>query len=170
MNAPTPPSPRRGSWNLWPFVPFFVIGAAVIPNTMKITNAQRHRAHQVEEQPWEASRSFDEQRAARLRFEASGIEMRVQESAQLLLLRLRGPAGFDFARLSDLEVACYRPDSADLDQQLRWRSGQTVLDLSHLQRGSWNLTLTGTLDGADIRHSVRVHSPGIAAETEPADG
>lgn len=153
---------RRGAWNLWPFVPFFVIGAAVIPNTMKITNAQRYRAHQVEEQPWEASRSFDEQRAARQRFADSPLKIEVQEDSRTLLLRLRTPSGFVFSRLSDLEVECYRPGDAGLDQQKVWGSGHTVLDLSHLRRGSWNLTLTGTLDGEDIRHSVRVHSPGLA--------
>lgn len=160
-SEPAPPAePRRlRGWNFWPFVPFLVIGAAVIPNTFKILNATRNPAHSVQDQPWEASKDFDDERAARLGFADAGLTMRAESTADgAYLLRLLAPRDFDRSRLSDLSVACYRPDQPQLDRDLIWRQGHSVLDLSDLPAGAWVFTVSGQLDGADIRHTLRGHA------------
>lgn len=147
---------RRSSLNLWAFTPFIVIGLAMIPNAIKIVRAQSTPAHSVEEQPWEASRSFDEQQAARELFVDSGLTLVFESSADgAMLLRLSGPAGFASGRLQEVEVFCYRPDHPEMDRTLQWQSGQTVLDLSMLPVGSWVLTVSGKLDDKPIRHTLR---------------
>lgn len=152
--------PLRG-WNLWPYVPFIVIGIAVIPNALKIMNAQNHPAHSVEEQPWEASRSFDEQRQARGDFADLGLTMTSVSTVDGgTLLRLSAPQGFNYDRLQAAQILAYRPDAPDLDVFINWPSGQTVLDISHLAAGAWILTFTARLDDTDLRHQIRVHSAG----------
>ena len=148
---------RLGAMNLWAFTPFIVIGIAVIPNTLKIVMAQSTPAHSVESRPWEASRSFDQQREAMTRFSELGLQLIPEEGADgSLLLRLQAPENFDYGRLGEGALHCYRPDRPELDRVLVVRAGQSVVDVSELPRGAWVLTFSGRLDEADLRHTLRV--------------
>ena len=152
-------SSRR--WNLWPWVPVIVIGAAVIPNTMKIMNAQRYPAHAVEDRPWEASRGFDDERDARVAFAEAGLVLSARVGADQQGLRLQlthgdNPPPAD--QLYDLRLHCYRPNDPGADRLIAWDTPAERLDLSDLRQGLWVLTLTGYLDDTPIRHSLRAHA------------
>lgn len=158
-----PKKPRR--LNLWPWVPVIVIGAAVIPNTMKIMNAQRYPAHTVEDRPWEASRGFDEERDARVAFADAGLILSAQlgRSQQGLRLHLNGDDDIIASDLYDLRLHCYRPNDPQADRLIAWDDPTQALDLSDLRAGLWVFTLTGYLDGTPIRHTLRAHAGVVGA-------
>ena len=163
-NMPRTGASRLGLWNLWAFTPFFVIGLAMIPNAIKIVMAQSTPAYSVKSRPWEASRSFDDQRIALSRFQDQGLALEPNFFTDgAAMLRLTANEGFDYTRLGPLMLHCYRPDQPDMDRVLQVRAGETIFDLSALPSGSWVLTFTGQLDGLELRHSLRINRPDAAS-------
>ena len=71
--ATTPPTARP--FNLWPWLPVFVIGAAAIANGAIILAAKRVSPQKVEAQPYAASVHFDADKADGETFTARGLRL-----------------------------------------------------------------------------------------------
>jgi hypothetical protein len=123
------------SFNVWPWLPVIVIGAAVIANAAIVMAAKRVNPQKVEEQAYAASAFFDADKAAAEAFAARGHRLDVQapDPARLLLTitgtALSGPA----------EVRLYRPDAAQADRRVPWPEVATPLTIPLDRTGVWRL-------------------------------
>lgn len=142
---------RIEPWALWPFV-FFVVLIAV--HLVFVVRMYRVDSSSVEADAYARSMAYDEDLAALDRFEALGLVLRCEPGANgELSLALEG----DAATISDATLAFYRPDSASLDQTLRWDDPSRPLHLALPRTGAWRVTLTATVEGEPIRAAARLH-------------
>lgn len=132
MNTPAPTS---RPFNLWPWLPVFVIGAAVIANIGIIIVAKRVSPQKVEEQAYAASAHFDADKAAAEAFTARGH--RLDASAPdpaTLRLAITGTAVSLPA-----EVRLYRPDAPQDDRRVPWADTAVPFTMPLSRPGVWRL-------------------------------
>ncbi|MBA3699254.1 MAG: FixH family protein [Planctomycetes bacterium] len=131
-------TPAR-SFNFWPWLPVFVIGAAVIANTAIILVAKRVSPQKVEEQAYAASMHFDTDKAAAEAFTARGLKLSVSapDPATLHLSISGGASGASGAG----EVRLYRPDAPGADRTVVWADVAQPLTIPLSRQGVWRLDL-----------------------------
>jgi hypothetical protein len=131
MNAPA-----SRSFNLWPWLPVFVIGAAVIANIAIIMVAKRVNPQKVEEQAYAASVHFDADKAAGEAFTKRGftLSVRAPDPATLHLSISGGASGAG-------EVHLYRPDAPGADRTVAWADVAQPLTIPLSRQGVWRLDL-----------------------------
>lgn len=129
MNA----APAR-SFNFWPWLPVFVIGAAVIANAAIILVAKRVSPQKVEEQAYAASAHFDADKAAAEAFTAHGLRLSATapDPTHLQLVISRGAQG-------PAQVRLYRPDAPDADRTVSWPDSLQPLIIPIDRPGVWRL-------------------------------
>lgn len=130
------------TFNPWPWLPLFVIGAAAIANGAIILVAKRVSPQKVEAQPYAASVHFDADKAAAEAFVAKGL--RLDTSApdpSTLRLAIVGSAS------GSGEVRLYRPDAPGADRTVPWADVAQPLHIPLTRQGVWRLDLR--LDAAD---------------------
>lgn len=134
------------SFNFWPWLPLFVIGAAAIANGAIILVAKRVSPQKVEDQPFAASAHFDADKVAGEAFTARGFRFVVTapDPASLRLAisgAARGPA----------EVRLYRPDAPGADTAVAWADVAQPLTIALSRQGVWRLDLRlTTSDGEHL--------------------
>jgi len=147
-DEPTPRKRRFEPWAVWPLV-FFVVLIAV--HMVFIVRMTRADTSSVEPDAYQRSAEYDEDLAALARFDRLGLELALEPGTDdSLTLALRGG---DDLMLRDAVLAFYRPDSADLDQEVAWERPREPISLALPRSGRWRVTLTATVDGRAIRHS-----------------
>lgn len=124
------------TFNPWPWMPLFVIGAAAIANGAIILVAKRVSPQKVEDQPFAASVHFDDDKAAAEAFAARGL--RLEASApepRTLRLVITGSAS------GPAEVRLYRPDAPGEDHAVPWSDVTQPLTIPLTRQGVWRLDL-----------------------------
>jgi hypothetical protein len=134
------------SFNFWPWLPLFVIGAAAIANGAIITAAKRVSPQKVEDQPYAASVHFDADKAAAEAFTARGLRLAVTApDANTLLLTISGGAS------GAADVRLYRPDAPGADRTVAWADVAQPLTIPLTRHGVWRLDLRlSASDGARL--------------------
>lgn len=124
------------SFNFWPWLPLFVIGAAAIANTGIIMAAKRVSPQKVEAQPYAASVHFDADKAAAEAFTARGLQLAVvaPDPSTLQLSISGGATGAG-------EVRLYRPDAPGADRVVAWADVAQPLAIPLTRQGVWRLDL-----------------------------
>ncbi len=132
MNNPT----RSGRFNFWPWLPVFVIGAAVVANVAIIIAAKRVSPQKVEDQPYAASVHFDADKAAGEAFSAHGyrLDVTAPEPTRLHLALTGAASGAGSVRL-------YRPDAPSADQVVPWDDVTRPLIIPLTRQGLWRIDL-----------------------------
>lgn len=124
------------SFNFWPWLPLFVIGAAAIANGAIIVVAKRVSPQKVEEQPYAASVHFDADKAAGEAFTARGLRLAVAApDPNTLQLSISGNAS------GAGEVRLYRPDAPGADRTVVWADVAQPLTIPLTRHGVWRLDL-----------------------------
>lgn len=136
-------TPAARPFNFWPWLPVFVIGAAVIANTAIILVAKRVSPQKVEEQAYAASIHFDSDKAAGEAFTARGLRLVVATpDPKTLLISISGGAS------GVGEVRLYRPDAPEADRTVAWADVAQPLTIPLTRHGVWRLDLRlSTSDG-----------------------
>jgi nitrogen fixation protein FixH len=129
-------TPTR-SFNFWPWLPAFVIGAAVIANVAIIIAAKRVSPQKVEEQAYAASVHFDADKAAAEAFIARGhqLDTSAPDSSTLRLVINGTPAQ------GAGELRLYRPDAPGADRTVAWSDVTQPLVIPLTRQGVWRLDL-----------------------------
>ena len=129
-------TPAVRSFNFWPWLPVFVIGAAAIANGAIILVANRVSPQKVEAQPYAASVHFDADKADGETFTARGLRLVVATpDANTLQLNISGSAN------GAGEVRLYRPDAPDADRTVAWADVAQPLTIPLTRPGVWRLDL-----------------------------
>lgn len=133
------------SFNFWPWLPLFVIGAAAIANGAIIVVAKRVSPQKVEDQPYAASVHFDTDKAAIEAFTARGLRlsMTAPDPGHLLLSLSGGASGSG-------EVHLYRPDAPGADHTVAWADVAQPLTIPLTRHGVWRIELR--LSASDGEH------------------
>ncbi len=139
-------TPAARPFNFWPWLPVFVIGAAVIANGAIILVARRVNPQKVEEQAYAASIHFDSDKAAAEAFTARGLRLAVATpDANTLHLSISGGAS------GAGEVRLYRPDAPGADRTVVWVDVAQPLTIPLTRHGVWRLDLRlSASDGARL--------------------
>jgi hypothetical protein len=133
------------SFNFWPWLPLFVIGAAAIANGAIIVVAKRVSPQKVEDQPYAASVHFDADKAAGEAFTARGLRLSVvTPDPNTLQLSISGNAS------GAGEVRLYRPDAPGADRTVVWVDVAQPLTIPLTRHGVWRLDLR--LSASDGEH------------------
>lgn len=152
MNAP----PAR-PFNFWPWLPVFVIGAAVIANVAIIMAAKRVSPQKVEEQAYAASAHFDADKAAGEAFTARGHQLDIATPDQSTLrLAISGTPAQGAG-----DVRLYRPDAPDADRRVAWSDVTMPLTIPLSRAGVWRLDLRLTAaDGTRLAARTVIDTTG----------
>jgi len=137
------------SFNFWPWLPLFVIGAAAIANGAIILVAKRVSPQKVEDQPFAASVHFDADKIAGEAFTARGLRLAVTapEPTKLHLIISGGDSG---QARGPAEVRLYRPDAPGADTTVAWADIAQPLTIALSRQGVWRLDLR--LTASDGEH------------------
>jgi hypothetical protein len=127
-------SPRP--FNIWPWLPLIVIGAAAIANGVFVVVARRVSPQKVEDRPYAASAHFDADKAAGAAFTAKGYRLEVAAPSPASL-RLGVSGGASGAA----EVRLYRPDAPSADVAVPWPDVAQPLTIALSRQGFWRLDL-----------------------------
>lgn len=129
-------TPAARPFNFWPWLPVFVIGAAVIANTAIILVAKRVNPQKVEEQAYAASIHFDSDKAAAEAFTARGLRLVIATpDPNTLHLSISGGAS------GAGEVRLYRPDAPGADRTVVWADVAQPLTIPLTRHGVWRIDL-----------------------------
>ena len=136
-------------FNLWPWMPVFVIGAAAIANGAMYVMATIVRPEKVEAQPFVASSRIDGEKRAAERFTALGFNLHIKAAdANNLSLSIIG----NTTMTNPATVWFYRPDSPAGDFIVPWPDPTKPLAVALARPGMWRLHVTFTdTDGAELR-------------------
>lgn len=134
----TTPEPR--SFNFWPWLPVFVIGAAVIANVGIIIAAKRVNPQKVEEQAYAASIHFDSDKAAGEAFSARGLRL-VITTPDPKTLHLNIDGNTSGSASGPGEVRLYRPDALGADRTVVWADVTQPLTIPLTRHGVWRIDL-----------------------------
>jgi len=143
----------KSRFNLWPWMPVFVIGAAAIANGTMYMMATIVRPEKVEAQPFVASSRIDGEKRAAERFTALGFSLNIKATdANNLSLSIIGNSTIT----NPATVWFYRPDSPAGDFTVPWPDPTKPLAVALARPGMWRLHVTFTdADGAELRtHSA----------------
>lgn len=144
----------------WAYLPFVMIGASAIANGIIILTSSHVRPQQVDDRPWVRSATMDADRAARDRF-AEHWTLTAAPRPGGLDLTLTGEA------ISDVQIACWRPDDESLDHAVAWDIGTHPLALDLPRSGRWRLTLTGRSAAGPVAADLDVHVPAPGQNAPP---
>jgi nitrogen fixation protein FixH len=139
----------RPRFNLWPWSPLFVIGAAIIANVVLYRVASQVHVEKVEAQPYVASSRIDAEKRAAERFRDLGYACTVKAIDQLHFeisitnnTTLTAPA----------TVFLYRPNSSAKDHQVSWSNPTQPLLIPVEKPGLWRLRVEmPDQHGAELR-------------------
>lgn len=133
-------TPASRSFNFWPWLPVFVIGAAVVANVAMILAAKRVNPQKVEEQAYAASIRFDSDKAAGEAFSARGLRLMIATpDATTLQLSIAGLTNGSTSGPG--EVRLYRPDAIGDDRTVVWNDVAQPLTIPLTRHGVWRLDL-----------------------------
>lgn len=139
----------RKPFNIWPLVPFVVIGASMFPLITMVVTAYRINPEPVVERAYLDAQTYNEQAAARERFTAAGLEFRTaglpSQAIRVEVAGMDGPAVID-----DAVVELYRASDPGLDRLVRWDDTQRSLDIPVPIGGYWEVRLRGRHDGEPV--------------------
>lgn len=120
--------------------------------TTMIVVAYSNDAGPIERQAYERSRSFDQEKAERKRFDALGLRLACKPD--------QGQARFfiDGAdqTLGDAQLVFKRPDNIADDFSVEWEPGRSI---AFSRRGWWLVELHGTYDGEPVRSKTEIYIP-----------
>ncbi len=152
---PADPMTKR-SFNFWPWLPVFVIGAAAIANGAIIYTAKRVSPQKVEDQPYASSMHFDADKAAGEAFLAKGYRLNVVAAdPKDLRLAITGGA------VGPAEVRLYRPDAPSADCVVAWADVAQPLAIPLSRQGLWRLDLRFTAsDGEKLAAQTAIDTLG----------
>jgi hypothetical protein len=131
-------SSRR--FNPWAWLPFIVIGIAIIPNAALLLTARRTGVARSEGRPWEESRRYDEDKRAAAAFAAAGWRLDLHPRPGGVEAVLSGGSG---APPADLVLRLQRPDTAALDITQAWQDPARPLAIALARSGRWRVRLDG---------------------------
>lgn len=133
-------NPAARAFNFWPWLPVFVIGAAVIANVGMILAAKRVNPQKVEEQAYAASIHFDSDKAAAEAFSTRGLRLVVATpDAKTLQLSIDGNTNSSASGPG--EVRLYRPDARGADRTVVWADVAHPLTIPLTRHGVWRIDL-----------------------------
>jgi hypothetical protein len=144
----------------WALLPVFVILLAAIPNGILIYHAKLRKPASVETDTYEKSRNYDQEVAARTRFQERGLVLDARPEPGAIALSLEGASG---RRMQDFSIALYRPDDPSQDRTLAWNDPAVAVQVPVSRAGNWQLTLRGQLDGELVLRRVRLMVPAAGA-------
>lgn len=131
---PTARSPR---FNLWPWLPVFVIGSAAIANGVIIVVANRVSPQKVEAQAYAASVHFDADKIAAETFTAYGHRLAINfPNPSSLRISIDGTAATGGGK-----VRLYRPDAPSADFVATWNDVTKPLIIPLTRQGFWRIDL-----------------------------
>ncbi|MHC5066948.1 MAG: FixH family protein [Planctomycetota bacterium] len=97
----------------------------------------------VEVDGYAASQTFDEERAATIRFAERGYQLSLQPGASRAELVV-AISGVDVAALSAVAVRCRRADSARYDTEVSWSQPAQPLTVTLPRAGRWRVEVVAT--------------------------
>jgi hypothetical protein len=136
-------------FNLWPWMPLFVIGAAAIANGVLYFVAAHVRPEKVEAQPFVASSRIDGEKLAAERFIALGFNFQIKATdAKNITLSIIGNSTVS----NSATVHFYRPDNPAGDFTVPWPDPTKPVAVTLARPGMWRLLVTfPDANGAELR-------------------
>ena len=135
-------------FNLWPWMPVFVISAAALANGAMYLMATTVRPEKVEAQPFVASSRIDGEKRANDRFIALGFDLQIKAANKNnVSLSIIGNSTIT----NPATVWFYRPDSPAGDFNVPWPDPTKPLAVELARPGMWRLHVTLTdANGAEL--------------------